>query len=145
MGFAHTNVIAHAGRFYALHETDKPYELRLTANGFDTLERSTFDGALMHPVAAHPKVDWQTDEMMLFGYDLGGKPGQGGVYYSVLQPDATISSTATIDVPHPVLLHDICITQHYTILFDPNFQFQVRCHTYKTLPNPLTCVHVNNV
>jgi carotenoid cleavage dioxygenase-like enzyme len=44
------------------------------------------------------------------------------VCHTPLQPNATVSAYHSIDVPFPVLVHDIAITANHTLLFDPNFQ-----------------------
>jgi carotenoid cleavage dioxygenase len=131
MGTANTNVVAHAGRQYALYESDKPYELRLGRDKetglaqFETVGKSSMGGQLTHPVAAHPKVDCRTGEMMMMGYELSSGENANLVHYSVLQADGTVSSSASVRLPHPALMHDMAITARHTLLFDPNFQFDV--------------------
>jgi len=125
MGTANTNIVAHQQRAYALYESDKPYRFNLSfdsAKNLETVGREDFAGQLHHPVAAHPKVDYRTNELMLFGYLVGDSPPT--VSYSVVHPDLRIKSSLKIPIPHSVLMHDMIITENYSILCDINFQFQ---------------------
>jgi carotenoid cleavage dioxygenase len=66
-------------------------------------------------VAAHPKVDPHTQEMMFFGYNLFKKPYYG---YGVVAPDGQLKHYTPIDTPRAHIPHDIAITPRFTILID---------------------------
>jgi carotenoid cleavage dioxygenase-like enzyme len=68
MGPANTNLLVYNGKLLATYETDKPYQLEVSFDGqknLKTIGKETFGGQLNHPVAAHPKVDPVTGEMMV--------------------------------------------------------------------------------
>ena len=66
-------------------------------------------------VAAHPKVDPNTGEMMFFGYSLFKRPYYG---YGVVKADGTLAHYTPIETPRPHIPHDIAITPQYTVLID---------------------------
>lgn len=66
-------------------------------------------------VAAHPKVDPDTGEMMFFGFNLFKQPYYG---YGVVGPTGELTSYLPVELPHPHILHDIAITPRYSILID---------------------------
>ena len=68
-GGANTNVIAHAGRTYAIVEAGgNPVEL---THELETVARSDFEGTLPGPFTAHPKRDPDSGELHALGYFLG--------------------------------------------------------------------------
>ncbi len=126
MGRANTNVMAHAGRVYALHEADKPYQVSASwdpEKNLETLERSTFGGKLAHPMTAHPKVDPVTGHMMCFGLNPVDSPPCA--HYSVIDDSSELCHYIKIPLPRSVMMHDMAITPNYSILLDFNFQFEL--------------------
>lgn len=124
MGPANTNIITFDNKAYALYESDKPYEFVPSSDqqrNLDTLGRTDFRGQLDHPVAAHPKVDFQTSEFLLFGYNMGSRPFH--VSYSVVQKGGKVTDSMKIPVETPRLMHDMAITKNHSLLFDPNYCF----------------------
>lgn len=121
MGPANTAVIAHGRKTYALNETDKPYEISLP--DLATVGRETFGGELSHNTAAHPKVDPRTQELMLFGYKVTDDPPH--VSYSVVSAAGEVTSACEIPLPCGKLMHDMAITERFSLLFDPNFNFDM--------------------
>jgi carotenoid cleavage dioxygenase-like enzyme len=126
MGPANTNVVAFDGRVYALYESDKPYRVLATdsaRSNLATVGRDTFGGQLQHPIAAHPKVDQRTRELVAFGYNMSARPFSVG--YSVWPAGGGAPATQLdLPLPSPRMMHDCAITQHWTLLFDPNYLFE---------------------
>ena len=108
---ANTDVVYHAGRLLALWWLGgEPYVVRLP----DLATCGTTAWAGMKTVSAHPKVDAQTGEMMVFDY----KPTPPYLRYGVVSKTGDLVHSTTIDLPGPRLQHDMAITQHYSLLFD---------------------------
>ena len=111
-GAANTNVIAHAGRTYAIVEAGgNPVEL---SDELDTVARSDFDGTLPGPFSAHPKRDPASGELHVLGY----YPGLDALHYNVVGVDGRVRKTVEIPVAGKTMVHDCAITPNYFIVFD---------------------------
>ena len=127
MGKANTNVVVHAGKLLALEEQDKPYAMSLSFDGdknLETIRRETFDNQLDHVCTAHPRVDPITGEMAFFGYDINGSDGCYAKY-SIADRNGNLVKTVPLDLPHPVMMHDMAITEHFAVFFDINLRFEI--------------------
>jgi carotenoid cleavage dioxygenase len=111
-GVANTNVIAHAGRIWAIVEAGNlPIELN---DELETVQYSDFDGTLPGPFTAHPKRDPDTGELHAMVYSLGWDH----VQYLVLGNDARVRKTVDVPTPGRPMLHDCAITEHYVVILD---------------------------
>ena len=63
-GIANTNIVWHAGKLLALEEAHAPFEM--DPDTLDSIGAWTFDGKLVGPMTAHPKIDPETGEMVFF-------------------------------------------------------------------------------
>ena len=115
---ANTSVVWHHRRLLAAWEGGSPYEI--SPEDLRTLGRYDFDGRWTSPFTAHPKLDTATGELLIFGYD------EKLVRYGVLDPDGKLSRTATIEIPHPVMMHDFAVTANYALLLDLPLVFTER-------------------
>ena len=110
---ANTNVIAHAGRIYAIVEAGaRPYEL--TAE-LETVGPSDFRGTLPGGYTAHPKRDPQTGELHAISYYWAWG---NQVQYSVVGVDGRVRRLVDIPVGGPVSIHDLSITTRYAVIYD---------------------------
>jgi carotenoid 9,10(9',10')-cleavage dioxygenase 1 len=116
-GTANTALAAHAGRLLALNEGDTPYCLAIACSGLvETLGRVTWGGELTHSFTAHPKIDAETGECFFFGYTVETKPY---VQYCWLDKKGNKAGPSIpINLPHPIMMHDMAITQHYALFLD---------------------------
>lgn len=106
-----TNVFAHGGRILAVTEGSLPYEL---TPELDTVAARNFGGPLPGGINAHPKFDPDTGEMhvMTYGFDAPA------LRYHVVDPAGRLSRTVEIDLPAPVMVHDMGLTPTRAVLFD---------------------------
>ena len=74
-----------------------------------------FGGTLTSGIAAHPKVDPVTGELIFFDFSLYAPPY---MRYGVASADGRVTHETVIDLPGPSLLHDIAITEQYTVFMD---------------------------
>ena len=110
---ANTNVIAHAGRIYAIVEAGaRPYEL--TAE-LEAVGPSDFQGTLPGGYTAHPKRDPQTGELHAISYYWAWG---NQVQYSVVGVDGRVRRLVDIPVGGPVSIHDLSITTRYAVIYD---------------------------
>ena len=100
-------------------EADYPFNIKVdkSMKKFDikSIGYDNFDGQLKHNVSAHPKVDRQTGELMAFGYGVEGK---GVIHHSVFNKDRKCTSSVTIPISNPRMIHDFMITENYSIMPD---------------------------
>jgi carotenoid cleavage dioxygenase len=114
MDFAsNTNVIAHAGRTFAIVEAGgRPYEL---SYDLETVGPSDFDGTLPGGYTAHPKRDPDTGELHAVSYYWGWG---NLVQYSVVDTSGRVRRTVDVEVGGPVSVHDVSITRRFAVLYD---------------------------
>jgi len=122
LGAANTNLVLHAKQLMALYEADRPYVLSVPA--LETMGQATYGGQLAHNMTAHPKVCPVTGELIFFGYDLMAPM----VHYSVADREGKL--LRTLDIPtrggKPVMMHDMAITQNYSILLEFPLYFELK-------------------
>jgi len=107
------NVVWHGGRMMVLDEFGMPFMLDpRTLEGAGVLD---FEGQWSGGFTAHPKLDPRTGELRVFGYFPLGKPY---MRYGVIDADGTLSHNVPIDLPRPVMSHDLWITENYSVLMD---------------------------
>jgi carotenoid cleavage dioxygenase len=106
---ANTNIVWHGGKLLALMEAALP--TRMEPRTLATLGEFDFDGRLIGPMTAHPKMDPETGEMLFFGYS----PFPPYLQYHVAGPDGTLLRTEVIDLDWPTMMHDFAITKDHVI------------------------------
>lgn len=111
---SNTDLVFHAGRLLSLWWLGaEPHEVALP--DLSTVGPFTYGGALKGGFAAHPKVDPVTGEMVFIDYSTLKPPY---LRVGVVSAAGEILRVSPIELPGPRLLHDIAITEHYTILLD---------------------------
>ncbi len=110
---ANTDLVWHEGKLLALWWLGgQPYAL--DPESLDTLGPETFGGTLGMGVAAHPKVDPRTSELVFMDYSLYDEPRLSvGVVHGGRLVHQHVEPLAA-----PKLLHDLAITEHYNVLLD---------------------------
>ena len=109
---ANTNVIAHAGKTWAIVEAGGlPVEL---TSELETVTYSNFEGTLPGSFTAHPKRDPDTGELHAVVYF----PGWEYLQYLVVGTDARVRKTVNVPVPGKPMVHDCAITERYVVLLD---------------------------
>ncbi len=104
-----TNIVQHAGRLLALMEAALP--TRMDCVTLETLGEFDFDGQLLGPMTAHPKIDPETGEMLFFGYS----PLPPYLRYYVADRDGRLVRSEVIDVAWPSMMHDFAITRDHVV------------------------------
>lgn len=108
---ANTNVVRHGGRIYCTLEVAKPI---LVDPELNTIGEFDFDGRLVGPMTAHPRLDPRTGEMHFFGYDFN----EPYLRYHVVDPAGTLTRSVDVPLPDPVMIHDFLITDTHVIFLD---------------------------
>jgi len=110
---ANTNVIAQAGRFFAIVEAGgRPYEL---TGELDTVGPCDFDDTLPGGYTAHPHRDPETGELHAVSYFFGWG---NQVQYSVTGTDGRVRRTVDIEVGGSPMMHDFSLTARHVVIYD---------------------------
>ncbi len=112
---ANTDLVFHQGRLYALWWlSGTPMELSPT--DLSTLGPQKFGGKLKGGgFSAHPKVDPRTGELVFFDYSMIRTPH---LRYGLVSKGGELVRYEAIEIPTPHVLHDMAITENYSILLD---------------------------
>ncbi|MEE4022300.1 carotenoid oxygenase family protein [Gordonia sp. PKS22-38] len=115
------NIVKHAGRLLAMAESDQPY--RLNPADLATIGRDDCDGAMAVGSTAHPKLDPDTGELVLFNYVLEAPY----LTWAVLGPDGHTrrAPTPVTGVDRPLMIHDMALTSRYIVLFLCPLEFDI--------------------
>lgn len=112
MSPANTNIIRHAGKYLALEEVHRAWEV--TAD-LETVGCFDFDGDFHgKTMTAHPKICPETGELIFFGYQ-STEPFL--TYYRANSSGALIQSE-DIDLGRGIMMHDFNMTRHFVIFMD---------------------------
>ena len=105
------NIVRHAHRFLALAEGTAPYEM---TEELTTVGRYDFAGALPLGMCAHPKIDPESGEMILFRYGLE----EPYLYWAAIGPDGRMSRPPEViaEIDRGYMIHDFLITADYLVI-----------------------------
>jgi carotenoid cleavage dioxygenase-like enzyme len=110
---ANTTPVWHAGRLLMTKEDGRPY--RVDPLTLATIGRHDFGGKLKsETVTAHVRIDPQTGEMFLFGYEAAGLASTK-VAYCVVDKHGHLIREQWFDAPYCSMMHDFAITEHYAL------------------------------
>jgi len=116
---ANTNVIAHAGRLFAMKEDGPPYEL--DPKTLATRGTMSFEGKYhSQTFSAHPKIDPVSGEMICYGYEANGLATRDVFLYTV-DRHGKVTHEVRFQTPYVSMIHDIALTQKHIVF--PVFAF----------------------
>ena len=107
---ANTNIILHAGRYLALYEGGKPYEVD---REIKTVGLFDYEGKLPTVMSAHPKLDPASGELLSIAYDAQ----TGAMIYLRANRAGQLDTIVPFQAPWPTMVHDIGITERHVIAF----------------------------
>ena len=94
---------------------------RVSLPDLETHGREDFGGTLSTHIAAHPKVDPVTGELVFIDFD----PVPPYLTLGVVSPEGRVVRTDTIEVGGPRLQHDLAFTADHVIVFDFPFTWEL--------------------
>lgn len=110
---ANTTPVWHAGRLLMTKEDGRPY--RIDPHTLKTMGRYDFGGKLKsQTVTAHVRIDPETGEMFLFGYEADGLASTK-VAYCIVDRHGELQREQYFDVPYCAMMHDFTITKHHVL------------------------------
>ena len=93
---------------------------RISLPDVGTRGRQDFGGTLNTHIAAHPKVDPATGEMLYIDFD----PIPPFLTFGVVAPDGRVTRSESVTVGGPRLQHDLAFTDDFAIVFDFPFMWE---------------------
>ena len=110
------NVVFHSGQILALGEGSLPFAV---TPELETLGSARINRTLPGGMTAHPKIDPESGEMVLFRGDWQAPY----LSYGVLQRDGEPLVSQAVAIESPCMMHDFAITKHYSIFLDLSVGF----------------------
>lgn len=107
---ANTNIIYHAGRYLALYEAGKPYEVD---RDLGTVGVFDYYGKLPTVMSAHPKLDPASGELLSIAYNMQ----TGAMLYLRANPAGRLDAIVPFQAPWGAMVHDICLTEQHVVAF----------------------------
>ena len=111
-GIANTNIVWHAGKLLALEEGHAPFEIE--PDTLASIGAWKFDGKLVGPMTAHPKMDPETGEMVFFGYNAAGGIS-ADMSFHVVDRHGKLTRSETFKAPYAAMVHDFMVTKDHVI------------------------------
>ena len=93
---------------------------RISLPDLETLGTETFAGTLTSHIAAHPKVDPSTGELLFIDFD----PIPPYLTFGVVSADGHVVRSENVALDGPRLQHDLAFTDDYAIVFDFPFMWE---------------------
>jgi carotenoid cleavage dioxygenase-like enzyme len=113
-GAANTHLYWHGGKLLVLKEDALPYAI--DPHSLETLGRWDFHGKwTATSMAAHPKIDPLTGEMIGYGYQAKGDLSTDIAVYTI-NNRGHIVKEVWLKAPYLGIMHDIAITQKYVVI-----------------------------
>ncbi|MDJ0844155.1 carotenoid oxygenase family protein [Crocosphaera sp.] len=110
--YANTNIIGYGEQLLALYEIGLPYQIN---KNLETIGEWNFKGQLEQSMTAHPKIDPKTNELHFYRYSFFNSPY---LHYYIADENGKIIRETPINIPKPVMFHDMVLTENYAIFFD---------------------------
>lgn len=110
---ANTTPIWHAGTLLLAKEDGRPY--RVDPRTLATIGVHDFNGKLRsQTMTAHARVDPESGELFLFGYEADGL-ASSRIAYFIIDAQGQLISEQWFDAPYCAMMHDFVITQNYVL------------------------------
>lgn len=110
---ANTNLIAHAGKLFALKEDSRP--MMIDPDTLETLGEWDFHGDYGAPTfTAHPKVDHATGEMITYGYEVDGDASNAIAVYFI-DKGGRVTRSVRFAAPYVSMIHDIAVSEKHIV------------------------------
>ena len=108
-GTANTSIIFHGDKLLALEEGHPPFEIDPIT--LESIGSYNYEGKLLSPMTAHPKIDPLTGEMFAFSYGFGDKK----TTYFVVDAAGKLTNYAEFNAPYSSMVHDFIVTSEHVI------------------------------
>ncbi len=114
MGTANTNVVWHGKRLLVLKEDSLPIEV--DPHTLETRAEWNYDGQVEAvSLTAHPKLDLQRNELLMFSYQARGDATRDIVFYTA-DESGRIAHEAWFEMPYAGMVHDFAVSECHVIV-----------------------------
>jgi carotenoid cleavage dioxygenase len=112
-GTANTSLLWHAGRLFALKESQRP--MQLDPGTLETIGPWDFGGRLAsRTFTAHPKIDPLTGECLAFGYNTTGEASRTIEIYTI-DASGELVRNESFEAPYSSMVHDWHVSRHHFV------------------------------
>jgi carotenoid cleavage dioxygenase len=112
-GLANTATVWHGGRLLVMEEGHRPYEIDPVT--LASIGSWDFRGKLHTAMTAHPKIDPDTGEMVMFAYMATG-PFSPDVMVHKVNAAGILTESVHVPTPYSSMVHDFVVTEHYIVI-----------------------------
>ncbi|GAB5451939.1 MAG: carotenoid oxygenase family protein [Halioglobus sp.] len=112
-GLANTATVWHGGRMLVMEEGHRPYEIDPVT--LESIGSWDFRGKLQTAMTAHPKIDPQTGEMIMFAYMATG-PFSADVMVHKVNAEGILTESIHVPTPYSAMVHDFVVTENYIVI-----------------------------
>lgn len=112
-GLANTATVWHGGRMLVMEEGHRPYEI--DPHTLESIGSWDFRGKLHTAMTAHPKIDPQTGEMVMFAYMATG-PFAPDVMVHKINAEGILTESIHLTTPYSAMVHDFVVTENYIVV-----------------------------
>lgn len=112
-GLANTAIVWHGGRLLVMEEAHRPYEI--DPHTLESIGSWDFRGKLQTAMTAHPKIDPDTGEMIMFAYMATG-PFSADVMVHKVDRNGMLTQSIHVPTPYSAMVHDFVVTENYIVI-----------------------------
>lgn len=113
MNTSNTHAFWHGGKLLILKEDSRPY--CVDPDTLETHGEWDFHGALEAVTfTAHPKLDWERNELLAFSYQARGDATKDFAFY-VIDGEGRIAHETWFEMPYPGMVHDFAVTEEHVV------------------------------
>ncbi len=110
---SNTNAVWHGRKLLILKEDSLPVEV--DPDTLETIGEWDCDGAVKAvSLTAHPKLDLNTNELLMFSYQARGD-GTTDIAFYIFGPDGKVAHEVWFHMPYPGMVHDFAATDDHII------------------------------
>ena len=111
-GRGNVNIVPFGDQILALEGSKPPIVIDPVT--LSTGKQETFGGQLRGTTSAHPKIDPETGEMLVFAPSTTGLLSSD-MSFQIVGADGVVTRSEIFDTPYPALVHDFATTRNYAI------------------------------
>ena len=114
MGTSNTNVVWHGNKLLVLKEDSLP--VIVDPDTFVTGDEWNFDGSVSAvSLTAHPKLDLQRNELLMFSYQAQGDCTRDFAFY-IADAEGKIDHELWFEMPYPCMVHDFAVSEEHIVV-----------------------------
>ena len=114
MGTSNTNIVWHGNKLLVLKEDSLP--MVIDPDTLETGEEWNFNGSVKSiSLTAHPKLDLQRNELLMFSYQATGDCTRDFAFY-IADVDGKVIHEMWFEMPYPGMVHDFAVSEEHIVV-----------------------------